>query len=227
MAGDLVLVIGRESPLSDQLRQALERQGCRTRFAEPETAARQLTEDWPALVVTLDSDRLGDTTCLDGVVRSLPLKERPVMLKVPVNPSWEMVAAPPSSTLPYALYAEEIALALLALLAMDQQNHSVANGVFLCDRLRLDRRKYQALWQGQAVDLTVTEFDLLWLLARSPYRVWSRDELVEKLRGVGTKTKARTVDAHIKSLRQKLGPHGSAIQTVRTVGYRYVPDGSH
>jgi DNA-binding response OmpR family regulator len=69
------------------------------------------------------------------------------------------------------------------------------------------------------VAVTPTQFRLLALLLAEPGRPFSRAELVE--RAIGTRVTERTVDAHVKDLRRKLGPIGSKIETIRGCGYRY------
>jgi two-component system phosphate regulon response regulator PhoB len=67
---------------------------------------------------------------------------------------------------------------------------------------------------------TPTEFRLLWELARQPGYVLSRTELTKLCKGSETAVQARTIDAHIKSIRRKLNDHADLIETVHGVGYR-------
>ena len=71
--------------------------------------------------------------------------------------------------------------------------------------------------------LTPTELRLLWFLMAQPERTYSRLELLEACRGEDNCSTERTIDVHMKSLRQKLGTRAVLLQTVRGVGYRYVP----
>ena len=73
---------------------------------------------------------------------------------------------------------------------------------------------------GNAVDLTYKEYELLKLLVSHPGLVYSRPQILEKIWGIDFKMDTRTVDMHIKTLRQKLGEQGAIIQTVRNVGYK-------
>jgi DNA-binding response OmpR family regulator len=88
--------------------------------------------------------------------------------------------------------------------------------------LRVDVREHIARVDGQPLDLTPKEFDLLVLLVRHPGRAFARDYLLDKVWGydyVGLDT--RTVDTHVLRLRKKLGPAGDRIETVWGVGYRF------
>ena len=76
------------------------------------------------------------------------------------------------------------------------------------------------LADGDRVELTLKEFDLLQLFLKHPGRVYTRDQLLEKVWGGEYFGETRTVDVHIGTLRTKLGRYGGYIRTVRGVGYR-------
>lgn len=90
--------------------------------------------------------------------------------------------------------------------------------------LRIDRETWTAHLDGDQLDLTYLEFELLAHLVAHPHRVHTRDQLVGTVWGYGHVGDGRTVDVHIARLRRKLGPqHRGSIVTVRRVGYKYVP----
>lgn len=74
--------------------------------------------------------------------------------------------------------------------------------------------------QGELLDLTPKEFDLLVLLMRNPGRVYSREMLLEKVWDMDFAGGTRTVDIHVQRLRKKLGSHHGLIQTVYGIGYK-------
>lgn len=74
--------------------------------------------------------------------------------------------------------------------------------------------------QGELLDLTPKEFDLLVLLMRKPGRVYSREVLLEKVWDMDFAGGTRTVDIHVQRLRKKLGSHHGLIQTVYRIGYK-------
>ncbi|RED58756.1 response regulator transcription factor [Cohnella phaseoli] len=74
--------------------------------------------------------------------------------------------------------------------------------------------------QGELLDLTPKEFDLLVLLMRNPERVYSREVLLEKVWDMDFAGGTRTVDIHVQRLRKKLGSHHGLIQTVYGIGYK-------
>ncbi|MGT2925294.1 response regulator transcription factor [Streptococcus caviae] len=87
-------------------------------------------------------------------------------------------------------------------------------------QLRLNPSNYTVTRNGARIDLTLKEFELLSTLMRHPSRVFTRQELLEKVWSDNFLIETRTVDVHIGTLRTKLGPCGEYIHTVRGVGYR-------
>jgi DNA-binding response OmpR family regulator len=69
------------------------------------------------------------------------------------------------------------------------------------------------------IELTVREFDLLAALLREPGRVFTRDQLLDKVWGRDTAVEPNVVETYISYLRSKLGPHAALIRTIRRVGY--------
>jgi DNA-binding response OmpR family regulator len=86
--------------------------------------------------------------------------------------------------------------------------------------LSLDVQKYEVSVEGRKVDLTSTEFRILQLLASKNGWVFSRDKILDYLWGNEKTVVDRTVDVHIKHLREKLGAAGKLIKNIRGVGYK-------
>jgi len=84
----------------------------------------------------------------------------------------------------------------------------------------IDLENHRARVDGQLLDLTLTEFRLLTDLVRARGRVRSRDSLLGEVWGYNNEVMSRTVDTHIRRLRQKLGPAAPRLGTLRGVGYR-------
>jgi two-component system phosphate regulon response regulator PhoB len=102
-----------------------------------------------------------------------------------------------------------------------KHNPEPAGDVVASGPIEINRAQHRATLDGEELKLTPTEFRLLWSLARQPGRAFSRQELMEAGMGDNSLVLERTIDVHVKSLRQKLGAHAEAIETVRGVGYRY------
>jgi len=88
--------------------------------------------------------------------------------------------------------------------------------------LRIDVPKHSATWRNKVLDLTATEFKLLVVLAQRAGRVQSRDALLRDVWEYDTAIDTRTVDTHMRRLREKLGPAAKHLDTVRGVGYRFM-----
>nr|WP_152946520.1 response regulator transcription factor [Desulfofundulus thermobenzoicus] len=92
------------------------------------------------------------------------------------------------------------------------------------DQLVIRPEKYEAVINGEKISLSPKEFEILLLLASHPGRVFSRDALLERIWGLDSVRETRTVDVHIRYLRQKIEPdpgNPRYIETVRGVGYRF------
>ena len=90
------------------------------------------------------------------------------------------------------------------------------------DNLTIYEDEYRASLEGKDLGLTLTEFELVRYLVRHPRKAFTRQQLLETIWKDAMMVTERTVDAHIKNLREKLGPFARHIQTVRGVGYRFV-----
>ncbi len=90
------------------------------------------------------------------------------------------------------------------------------------DGLKIYEDEYRAELEGEDLGLTLTEFELLRYLVRHPRKAFTRQQLLETIWKDAMMVTERTVDAHIKNLREKLGDFAEHIQTVRGVGYRFV-----
>ena len=84
----------------------------------------------------------------------------------------------------------------------------------------IDSENYEAFRNGEKIILTLKEYELLKALASSPGRVLSRDFLLDRIWGHEYFGETRTVDVHIRHIRQKLGDDAAMIETVRGVGYK-------
>ncbi len=89
-------------------------------------------------------------------------------------------------------------------------------------KLLIDAPRHLVSWGGQATELTATEFKLLLVLAQRRGLVQSREQLLRDVWEYNTLVDTRTVDTHMRRLREKLGPGANYLETVRGVGYRFL-----
>ena len=92
--------------------------------------------------------------------------------------------------------------------------------ILTVNNLTIFEDEYRATLEGEDLGLTLTEFELLRYLVRHPRKAFTRQQLLETIWKDAMMVTERTVDAHIKNLREKLGDFAQHIQTVRGVGYR-------
>jgi two-component system alkaline phosphatase synthesis response regulator PhoP len=90
--------------------------------------------------------------------------------------------------------------------------------------LTIDPERHQLKIDDKSIDLTATEFRILYFLAHKPGWVFTRSQIVDAVRGEDYPVTDRTIDVHIVSLRKKLGEYGTYISTVRGVGYRFLEE---
>jgi two-component system, OmpR family, phosphate regulon response regulator PhoB len=109
--------------------------------------------------------------------------------------------------------------AVLRRLAADTEGTAVLR----MGELELDASRHEVKVGGRPVVLTALEFRLLKTLLERPGRVQTREVLLSDVWGIQAEIMTRTVDTHIKRLREKLGPPGDRIETVRGVGYKLNP----
>ncbi|MFY9252334.1 MAG: response regulator transcription factor [Fuerstiella sp.] len=95
------------------------------------------------------------------------------------------------------------------------KDHISAHGI------EIDKLHHTVKLNDVELDLTPTEFRLLWTLANQPGRPFSRNELMDTSRGEDANALERTIDVHVRSLRKKLGETADVVETVRGVGYRF------
>ena len=93
----------------------------------------------------------------------------------------------------------------------------LAAGAFLLDRAAL-----KLTLDGRRLDLTSTEFKLLSLLLGKEGSIQSREDLLQEVWGYSSTVDTRTVDTHMRRLREKLGHHATCLETVRGEGYRFI-----
>lgn len=115
----------------------------------------------------------------------------------------------------------ELVLRVRAVLRRAPSEMPAPEVIWQSEGLRVDFEAHLVRVDGEEVALTATEFKLFSELIRNPGKVQTRDHLLERVWTYQFDGYARTVDTHIRRLRQKLGPYSDWIETVRGVGYRF------
>jgi two-component system phosphate regulon response regulator PhoB/two-component system alkaline phosphatase synthesis response regulator PhoP len=120
-------------------------------------------------------------------------------------------------TKPFSL--RELTARLNALRRRIGWERGVPGGLYRDRRLEVDVDRMRVLWHGREVHLTRREFDVLWHLISLGGRLASREQILDAVWGLATEVDARTIDAHIRTIRRKLAE--DVIETVIGVGYRF------
>lgn len=114
---------------------------------------------------------------------------------------------------------KELALRVEAVLKRSEKTPGLVEVV--CGPFRLDKNNLKFYIDGEPVEVTATEFKLLLNLVEKKGRVLDRNELLRDIWGYNETVQSRTLDTHMKRIRQKLDKYSDCIETVRSVGYRF------
>ncbi|MBI4553265.1 MAG: response regulator [Candidatus Latescibacteria bacterium] len=223
---ETILVVDDEPDIVEIVQYNLEKAGFHVLAADDGSAAIRLArETLPALVI-LDLMLPG----LDGteVCRILKRDERtqkiPILMLTARGEEMDRVVGLELGADDYVVKPfspRELVLRVKAILRRARAEVAPSN-VLRVGFLTIDVEGHSVAVHGQPVALTATEFKLLVTLLQRRGRVQTRDELLNVVWGYDYFGYGRTVDAHIKRLREKLGEASSVIETVRGVGYRFV-----
>jgi phosphate regulon transcriptional regulator PhoB len=221
-----VLVVDDEKDLVDLVKYHLEKEGLKCLEARDGETALQLAKERIPDLVVLDLMLPG----LDGLEICRKLRKDPktssiaiIMLTAKAEEVDRIVGlemgADDYMVKPFS--PRELVARVKAVLRRGQGQDTPA--VKRVGTLEVDEGKHQVAVAGTAVELTVKEFDLLCALMRANGRVLNRDQILETVWGYSNAVdiESRTVDVHIRRLREKLGKEYKRIVTVKGVGYRF------
>jgi two-component system phosphate regulon response regulator PhoB len=118
-------------------------------------------------------------------------------------------------------FSVKVLLERLRALERRSKAPAVGTEVTSCHGITVDLRSHTATAGDRPLQLTLSEFRLLEVLVRQPGRAFTRNELINAALGDDAMVLERTIDVHIRALREELGPYSELIETVRGVGYRF------
>ncbi|MHC4940712.1 MAG: response regulator [Planctomycetota bacterium] len=221
-----ILVVEDELDLLDAVTFALKKDGLKPIRAENGEEALRLVEERSPDLVLLDLMLPG----LDGLEVCRRLRSNEKTARIPII----MVTAKAEETdaiiglgvgaddyirKPFGL--KELVARVRAVLRRSEQPEDSAPRVVTAGELEVDPARHEARLSGSAINLTATEFRLLYHLVKNRGRVYTRGQLLERAVGSDVIVVERNIDVHVSALRRKLGEYGSRIETIRGVGYRF------
>ncbi|MGD8862771.1 MAG: response regulator transcription factor [Myxococcales bacterium] len=221
-----IYIVEDEADIANALAYNLEREGYQTRHAATGRAALELLErEGPPELVVLDlmlPDISGTEVCRS--IRSAERTRRvPVLMLTAKGEEIDRVVgfevgADDYVTKPFSV--RELMLRIRAILRRGAADEG-DGGEQVFGRLRVDAEGHRVWVDDEEIVLTALEFRLLTTLMGRRGRVQTRDTLLEDVWEMSGDVTTRTVDTHVKRLRQKLGIAGQYIETLRGVGYRF------
>ena len=121
-------------------------------------------------------------------------------------------------------FSIKVLVARINKILIKSSNRSDEANVLKHNSLSINLKARDVIVEGKKIDLTFTEFEILKLLASHSKWVYTRNEIINNIRGDDYIVTDRTIDFQIVGLRKKMGPAGKFIKTVRGVGYRFMVD---
>ena len=219
---DLILLVGEGSQELKRLKSHLLKAGFHVLHLEPDELKKVEESKGRFLLGIVDgSGELRLAELIQRIRRISLVEALPLLALVEKGGLRELGQAQGlEDFLPAPAAPEEVEVRLRFLLK--RLNHLAPGGGIRQGDLELNVDRYEVSLDGEPLELTYKEFELLKFLATHPGRVFSRDQLLNQVWGYNFIGGTRTVDVHVRRLRAKLGPkHASLIETVRNVGYKF------
>ena len=226
MSAHKILVIEDHKDTRELLKYNLSASGFDVAAAEDGQSGISLAEAFKPEIILLDLMMPG----MDGLEVCRHLKSTPDLSRIPVimlTAKGEEVdkivglelGADDYVVKPFS--PRELALRIKAVLRRSGAPEPNAPKLWEREGLKIDFEAHQVDIDGEEVTLTATEFKLLTVLISGAGKVQTRDNLLDTVWDTHFEGYSRTVDTHVRRLRQKLGPYADWIETVRGVGYRF------
>ena len=228
MAKGTVLVVDDERKIRETVTLYLERDGYDVVQAASGEAALKAAKPGHADLVVLDL-MLPDLSGEDVAVALRAISSVPIIMLTAKAQEEDRIAGLQSGADDYMIKPfspRELVARVDAVLRRTRGEAPDVSDSYAAGAIQINRERHQVVVDGRPAELTHTEFDLLVALASRPGRVFSRLELVNRLMGYDYDGFERTVDAHVKNLRKKIGRDPGRpgfVETVIGVGYKFAP----
>ena len=220
-----VLIIEDDPDISESLQYNLEREGLATVVASTgeQGLIEGLNERNPPLLILLDLmlPGMSGTELCRRFRREPSTRRTPIIILTAKGSEGDRVAALDLGADDYITKPFSVRELLARVRAVLRRIDEAAAQTYEDDQLMIDFNDIRVVCNGRKIKLTNKEFSLLSVLAKSADRVVTRQQLLDRVWGYSYYGDARTLDVHIRRLRQKLEDCGDCIETVVGVGYRF------
>lgn len=220
-----VLIVEDDPDIAEGLRYNLEREGLETRVAltgEHGLAAALDAKNPPALVILdLMLPGMSGTELCRRLRREPATRRTPIIMLTARTSEADRVAGLDLGADDYISKPFSVRELMARVRAVMRRTDESASAGYEDARMTIDFEDMRVVCDGESVKLTRKEFSLLATLARATGRVATRQQLLDNVWGYQYYGDTRTLDVHIRRLRQKLGACGDSIETVVGVGYRF------
>lgn len=228
MRGKTVLVVEDDADIAELIRYNLEREGYGVHLvSSAEDAQRKLREGLPdAMVLDLMLPGTDGLTFCRELRADARTRHLPLLMLTAKGEEADIVSGLEVGADDYIPkpFSPRVLVARMRAVLRRRTEVPDDRKVLKRGEIEIDPVRHVVRVQGKQVDLTFTEFRVLQFLAQRPGVVFSRYQIVDAVRGEDYPVTDRAVDVQIVGLRRKLGRRGSAIETVRGVGYRFKAD---
>lgn len=221
---ETILLIEDEADVADLLRYNLKKAKFRVLTARDgaEGVSMAIEEKPDALVLDIMLPRLNGFEVIKKLKSDSRTESLPVLIlsaKGEAESRIKGLQLGADDYLPKPFSPKELVLRIQALLRRSKtpvKSETSNSGPFVLDRTAL-----KLTLEGRRLDLTVTEFKLMSLLVAKAGSILTREELLQEVWGYSSSVDSRTVDTHMRRLREKLGIHACCMETIRGEGYRF------
>jgi len=216
-----ILVVDDEEAIRELLKYNLQKAGFEVKTASDGEEAVDIAKEFLPSVVLLDIMM----PKMDGVEACRRLRDNPQLQKTYIifltarAEEYSEVAAFEVGADDYITKPIKPRALVSRIQALFRRNHKKSSDTVVAGDLIIDRASYTVRHNGKEISLPKKEFELLFFLAQNPNKVFSRDELLQNIWGSDVYVLARTVDVHIRKVREKIGD--DYITTVKGVGYKF------
>lgn len=222
-----ILIVEDEKDIVESIEYNLKKEGFKVAKANDGLNGLRLAQEKLPALILLDLMLPG----LDGLEVCRRLKKNPKTAAIPVI----MLTAKGSETdkvvglevgaddyivKPFSL--KELIARVKTILRRYEKPAEAPKAIIKFKTLEIDTDKHEVRAAGKLIELTAKEFQLLHYLAENQGRVFSRERLLDAVWGIDVAIETRTVDVHVRRLREKLGKAGHHLVTLRGVGYKFV-----